>query len=544
MCVSALLGLSVGLPGCRRDADSSGASEKDGTTSRSTGPIFTDIAAEVGLRFDHFTGASGEYFFPEIMGSGCALFDYDNDGDLDVYLVQGSLLGSGKTRAEAMFPWAGPWPPSNRLFRNDLSIDARGTRRLVFVDVTAAAGVGDTHFGMGCAVGDYDNDGFLDLYVTNFSRNILYQNNGDGTFRDVSAAAGVDDRRWASSAAFLDYDQDGYLDLFVANYVDASEANNPICDPFGYRDYCDPSAFKPVMDVLYHNNGDGTFEDVTRRAGMDRAFGSGLGVVAADFDGDGWTDIYVANDGNNNQLWINQGDGTFKDVGLSSGTAVNAYGQPEAGMGVAVSDPDLDGDMDIFVTHLNRQTNTLYRNNGAGLFEDVTFELGLGFPSRPSTGFGTAWFDYDNDGFEDIFCANGAVVQEDVAGDSTYPYAQKNQLFHNEGGRGYIDAGDSAGPVMSLLEVSRGAAFGDVDNDGDVDILVSNNNGPIRLLRNEVGVANHWLSVAPRGVNGRRYAVGTRVTVVRADGTRMIKHVTSAGSYCSASDLRVHFGLG
>ena len=320
-------------------------------------------------------------------------------------------------------------------------------------------------------------------------------------------------------------------------------ANNVTCNPFGHRDYCNPNVFNPVMDVLYRNNGDGTFEEVTRKTGIDAAWGSGLGVVCADFNGDDWTDVYVANDGNENQLWINKGDGTFEDTALFSGTAVNADGQPEAGMGVAAGDVDLDGDMDIFVTHLIGQTNTMYRNTGDGFFEDATFAFGLGFVSRPSTGFGTGWFDYDNDGLDDLFCANGAVRLEDEVANGLYPYQQKNQLFHNEGDQGFTGAGGIAGAVLDLMEVSRGAAFGDVDNDGDVDILVSNNNGPVRLLLNELGAANHWLWVALWRDDGNRFAVGARVTVIRTDGSRITKRVHSDGSYCSAGDLRVHFGL-
>lgn len=544
-------------PGCRRADSSPSPGEPKPPTPTETGrrppptdagkALFTDVAADVGLNFHHFIGAVGEFYFPEIMAGGCALFDYDNDGDLDVYLIQGAILKPGASRSDLVFSASTPWPPTNRLFRNDLTKTPDGTRRLTFVDVTAQSGTGDEGYGMGCAVGDYDNDGHLDLFVTNYGANVLYRNNADGTFSDVTAKAGVGDppaAGWSTSATFVDYDGDGFLDLFVVNYVAATIENNQVCNPFGQRDYCNPNVFRPLSDILYHNNGDGTFENVTKKAGIDAAFGSGLGVVAAEFNGDGLVDIYVANDGDENQLWINGGDGTFEDTGLFSGTAVNADGQPEAGMGVAAGDIDQDGDMDIFVTHLSGQTNTMYRNTGGGFFSDTTFEMGLGFASRPSTGFGTDWFDYDNDGFDDLFCANGAVRLEDRVADKPFPYAQRNQLFHSEQGQRFVDVTDRAGPALSLAEVSRGAAFGDVDNDGDVDILVANANGPVRLLRNDNDSRNHWLSVSLRSDDGNRFGFGARVTLIRPDGTRCTKRVHADGSYCSSSDLRVHFGIG
>ena len=334
--------------------------------------VFRDVSVEVGLDFTHRSGAAGNFYLPEIMGSGSALVDYDNDGDLDIYLVQGGSLESDEGGA-------------NRLYRNSRPADAAGFAT-GFEDVTAGAGVGDPGYGMGVATGDYNNDGFQDLFVTNFGRNSLYRNEGDGSFSEVGRAAGVDDDRWGTSAAFFDFDLDGYLDLFVVNYVRFRVSENPVCRPTGERDYCHPSNFDPQGDILYRNRGDGTFVDITSAAGIDRAYGSGLGVAAMDFDGDGWPDVYVANDGNENQLWRNRGNGTFEDVALFAGAALNGDGAAEAGMGIAVDDFDRDGDPDIFVTHLRGETNTLYENQGNGLFEDATFPRGLGYPSLAATG--------------------------------------------------------------------------------------------------------------------------------------------------------------
>ena len=357
------------------------------------------------MDFHHFIGATGEYFFPENMGSGVGLFDYDSDGDLDVYFLQGTMLDKAKQMSESLFPFTGEAPPPNRLFRNDL----KEKGELHFSDVTGEAGVGHKEFGMGIAGGDYNNDGHLDFYLTNFGPNVLYRNNGDGTFTDVTREAGVDDPRFGASSAFLDYDSDGDLDLYVSNYLSFTVNGNRKCGGAA-RDYCSPSVYEPLPDWLFRNEGDGKFTDIAEEAGLGTAYGAGLGVIAVDFNFDDRLDIYVANDGTPNQLWVNKGDGTFEDLGLISGTAYNIDGVAEAGMGVTAADFDGDGDEDLFVTHKRQETNTLYLNGGQAGFSDATYPFGLANPSVAYTGFGTLWFDYDNDGWLDLFVANGDVA--------------------------------------------------------------------------------------------------------------------------------------
>ena len=506
-------------------------------------PLFREVAEEVGLKFHHFTGATGEFYMPEIMGSGVALFDYDNDGDLDVYLIQGATFDPAQDPRHTKFPPPAGWKPGNRLFRNLLS----ETGKLQFVDVTEQAGVGHVAYGMGVAVGDYDNDGFQDLYVTNFGRNVLYHNNGDGTFTDVTAKAGVDDQRWSTSAAWVDYDRDGRLDLFVANYLDFTVKGNKHCfAPTGERDYCTPKMYQPVPARLFHNRGDGTFEDVTEAAGIGAAIGPGLGVVCADFNGDGWPDIYVANDGSAAHLWINQRNGTFKEESLLAGAAYSVDGLPQAGMGVTAGDFDGDGDEDIFKTNLTNEGANLYVNDGRGNFYDASAEFGLLLPTFPYTGFGTEWFDYDNDGRLDLFIANGAVNGMESLRGSPYPFGQPNQLFHNEGpGNKFREMSANAGPAFASSEVSRGAAFGDIDNDGAIDIVVANNNGRVRLLLNQSRLLNrnHWLLVRLEALHGNRFGVGAKVEL-RQRGRKLLRRAHADSSYLSANDIRVHFGLG
>jgi len=506
-------------------------------------PLFREVAEEVGLKFHHFTGATGEFYMPEIMGSGVALFDYDNDGDLDVYLIQGATFDPAQDPRHTKFPPPAGWKPGNRLFRNLLS----ETGKLQFVDVTEQAGVGHVGYGMGVAVGDYDNDGFQDLYVTNFGRNVLYHNNGDGTFTDVTAKAGVDDQRWSTSAAWVDYDRDGRLDLFVANYLDFTVKGNKRCfAPTGERDYCTPKMYQPVPARLFHNRGDGTFEDVTEAAGIGAAIGPGLGVVCADFNGDGWPDIYVANDGSAAHLWINQRNGTFKEESLLAGAAYSVDGLPQAGMGVTAGDFDGDGDEDIFKTNLTNEGANLYVNDGRGNFYDASAEFGLLLPTFPYTGFGTEWFDYDNDGRLDLFIANGAVNGMESLRGSPYPFGQPNQLFHNEGpGNKFREMSANAGPAFASSEVSRGAAFGDIDNDGAIDIVVANNNGRVRLLLNQSRLLNrnHWLLVRLEALHGNRFGVGAKVEL-RQRGRKLLRRAHADSSYLSANDIRVHFGLG
>ncbi len=505
-----------------------------------TPPIFRDVAAETGLDFQHVSGASGEHYLPEIMGPGVALFDYDTDGDLDVYLLQGTTLGSttatGETAEEGRGDGLG-----HQLFRNELSESGD----LGFVDVTDHTGLGGREYGMGVVVGDVDNDGDPDLYVAAFGRNMLYRNNGDGSFADVTDHAGVDDGRWTTSASFLDYDRDGNLDLFVTNYVDFTILNNEDCYGVrGMRDYCSPISYRSVPDRLFRNTGDGTYEDVSESAGIQKAFGNGLGVIAGDFNADGWPDIYVANDGNANQLWQNNRDGTFSDVALLAGAAYNANGEAEAGMGVTANDADGDGDEDLFVTHLSMETHTLYLNGGAGMFRDGTLGSGLGAASVAYTGFGCGWLDYDHDGRLDLFVANGAVITMEQRRETSSRFAQRNQLFRGLGDGVFSEVRGNAGSALELLEVSRGAAFGDVDNDGDIDVVVTNANGPVRLLLNEVGTAAPSLSIRLEGVESNRDAIGARVALFRAGRDPLWRRVHRDGSYLSASDPRAHFGLG
>jgi hypothetical protein len=501
---------------------------------------FREIAATAGLGFTHFNGATGEYYQPEIFGPGLALLDYDSDGDLDLYLLQGGMLDSGRSPADALFPPATQHWPGDRLFRNDM--DAAGNPR--FTDVTEQAGLGATGYGQGAAVGDYDNDGDPDLYVTNFGSNVLYRNNGDGTFSDVTDSAGVDDPNWSTSTAFTDYDRDGDLDLFVANYVQFTvKANKTCAGADGKPDYCGPQAYPAVRDRLFRNDGDGRFSDVTTAAGLDVAFGPGLGVTCADFNGDGWQDIYVANDGEENQLWINGGDGRFENTALMAGVAINAYGKPEASMGVTAGDFDNDGDEDLFMTHLDRETNTLYLNDGMGNFLDATDRYKLGRSSLPYTGFGSEWFDFDNDGHLDLFVANGAVKIEESLRGRPFPYQEINQLIRNTGSGAFVDITGEAGPALALQEVSRGAAFGDIDNDGDIDIAVANNSGPVRLLLNQAA-GNHWLTVKLQGSRSNRDGMGARVAVLRDGRSPLWRRAHTDGSYLSANDPRVHFGLG
>ena len=510
-------------------------------------PIFKEVADQVGLRFQHYNGMTGKFYLPEITGSGAALFDFDNDGDLDIFLVQGNVLEPGTKPGNTQFPWPGAEPPRGRLFRNDLTVGKDGSRTLRFTDVTEKSGIIANGYGMGAAVGDINNDGWPDLYVTNLGSNQMYLNKGDGTFVDVTKKTGTDDPRWSTSAAFFDYDRDGWLDLMVVNYANFSVANSPNCyAATSARDYCTPRVFRPPGNRLFHNKGDGTFEDVTIAAGVDKEFGHGLGIVTADFDGDGWIDIYVANDGDPNQLWINQKNGTFRNDALLAGAAVNRDGQAEAGMGVDAGDFDANGTEDIFVTHLMDETNTLYVNLGKALFEDRTREAGLGMPGRRLTGFGTLFFDYDNDGWLDLLVANGAVqlLPELQRKGDPFPLGQSNQLFHNDGKGKFVEVSGQAGAAFQLLEVSRGAAFGDIDNDGDMDVLVTNNNGPARLFLNQTGNRNHWLGLRLVGKEINRDMLGAQVEIVISRGNVLWRRARTDGSYLSANDPRVLVGLG
>ncbi len=504
-------------------------------------PLFVDATAQTGLSFTHDNGATGQFYMPEMIGAGVALFDYDNDGDLDVFLVQSRALGSDPRDAR------GGQTQGHRLFRNDGVVN--GVPH--FTDVTERAGVGMTAVGMGVAVGDVDNDGWQDVYVTAFGSNVLYRNRGDGTFEDVTGRAHVDDPRWTTSAAFLDYDRDGDQDLFLANYVAFTQAGNKVCtDHAGARDYCPPGAYAPVPTKLFRNDGDMSFTDATESSGVARAYGAGLGVAVGDLDGDGWPDIYVANDATPNQLWINRHDGTFEDRGLLSGTAFNALGRPEGSMGIALGDADNDGDEDLFVTNIIGESHVLYLNDGGGNFEDARTRSGLGAATADMTGFGTGWIDYDNDGRLDLFVTNGAVNIIEGQRGQPVPYRQRSQLFHNEGGGRFRDVSREAGPFFDRLLVGRGVAFGDLDNDGDVDMVVTTNNGPAIVLLNQTctpdhpAAGQHWIELTLRSPDGNRVITGARVGVMRSRQPTLWRRARTDGSYLSASDGRVHVGLG
>ncbi len=506
--------LVLGAAGCERSASAPPES--------APAPWFTEVTGQAGISFSHGAGLADDYDLARIMGSGAGFLDYDGDGRLDIYLA------NGERGARA----------SGRL----LHAEPDGTYR----DVTDASGLDHDGFGMGVAAGDYDNDGDPDVYLANYGPDALYRNNGDGTFTDVTAESGIRNDRWACSAAFFDYDRDGRLDLFVANYVHYPQVK--LCDDdAGRPEYCGPLASPPTVDVLYHNRGDGTFEDVTVAAGLGATAGRGLGVVCEDFDSDGWIDVFVANDGEPNFLWMNQGDGTFSEQATIRGAAVNAFANSAANMGIACGDIEGDGDLDLFITHLVREGNTLYRNDGSGGFDDVTAASGLGSPSLPYTGFGTAFFDFDHDGDLDVAAVNGRVKRGPIvpgAAGALAAYAEPNLLFRNDGSGLFEDVSGLAGGFCSTVEVSRGLAAGDIDGDGDIDLLVSNCHGPARLYRNDVPGKGHWLIVAAEDARvPRATAVGARIAVT-AGGRTMHRTINPAYSYASSNDPRAHFGLG
>ncbi len=552
------------LAGCGDEGEppASRATPQAPTGAGDPGP-FIDAAADSGLDFNHFNGMSGELYYSEIMGSGVALFDYDNDGDLDVYLVQGRLLGPDKELADATFPPSPEMLPLyDRLYRNDLETDASGHPRPRFTDVTEGSGLRADGYGMGVATGDFDNDGWTDLYVTQAGSNQLWRNQGAGdgdhvTFREVTEASGADDPRWSLSATWIDFDTDGWLDLYVVNYVDFTVAEHRQCRMLsGQPDYCGPQAFKPQADSLLRNlggSGEGaTFEDVSTTTGIATVSGAGMGLAAGQFDGGGGPDLYVANDGMANFLWLRQADGTFRDHALVSGTAFNREGQPEAGMGVTAGDYDGDGDDDLLITHLALETHTLYRNDGDGAFEDVTVAGGLGASSFQATGFGAAWIDYDNDGWLDLMAVNGAVVTipELAAAGDPFPLGMSNQLFRNLGQAGggvSFEEVSRTGEPFRWSAVSRGLAIGDLDNDGDADAVVTHNAGAARLLLNQVGQQRHWMGLRLVAGEPPRDMLGAEVEVARPGrqaGPRLWRRVRTGGSYLSAHDPRVLFGLG
>lgn len=488
------------------------------------GPLFREAARENGLDFEHFAGASENYFLPEIMGSGVALLDFDLDGDLDVYLLQGQTLAGevDSTRVS----------PGNRLFEN--AIIPQGV--LSFSDVTEGSGLGFRDVAMGVAVGDYNSDRYPDLYLTNLGPNRLLRNDGDGSFVEVQ---GPQDSRWSTSGTFFDYDLDGDLDLFFSNFVDFSVSNNKEClSEAGEQDYCVPTMYNPVPDRLFRNDS-GRFTDVTAASGLHAAFGNGLGVAAADLNGDGRADLYVANDTMENQLWVNAGNGRFEDRAMASGSAVNGDGRVEAGMGVAAEDFDGDGDLDLFMTHNAQETNTLYLNDGSAGFADATNRFGLGIASLPHTGFGLAWSDFDLDGLLDIFVANGAVAIMEAQRGAPFPFLQANQFYRGRaGGFEPTDSRETWGTLPDL--VSRGVAQGDIDLDGDLDLIVTNNHGPVRMYLNQSD-PDRFLRVKLEGLGGNRHGIGARVGLCQEDGACVWRRLRRDGSYLSSSEAAVYF---
>ncbi len=489
-------------------------------TAPPTTPWFVDITASSGVSFEHDRSASGQFLLPEIMGGGGGFLDYDGDGLLDIYLVQ-----SGRSTG-------------NHLYRN------RGNGQ--FVEVTAAAGVGDASYGMGCAAGDADNDGDVDLYVTNLGANVLYRNNGDGSFTDITASSGVASPSWSTSAAWCDIDHDGWLDLVVINYVAWTATpdfmNKSCSGKGGGRDYCSPQAYAaPAPDQVYHNNGDGTFSDVSSVSGIGTRPGTGLGVVCSDLNGDTLIDIYVSNDQMPSFAWINQGNGQFNEQAVGLGCAVDEMGKAQAGMGVAADDIDHDGDIDLWKVHLFRESHVLYINE-AHYFDDATTRWGLSAATRRFTGFGTAIVDFDLDGLSDIMVANGRVQHVAEAITPTNVYAEPNQMLCQIAAGRFTDCSAAAGPALTQVDNSRGAAFGDLDNDGDVDVLVVNCGGPARLLRNDTPRRGHFLTIRALDRHGRD-ALGARLRCTAAQRV-LTAEVRAAYSYCATNDPRVHLGLG
>jgi hypothetical protein len=510
-----LLVASGCLAGCRQTADQSAA-------PAANQPWFEEIGQRAGIDFVHHSGHDGRHYLPEIMGGGAALFDFDNDGYLDLYLVESGNLSD---------PAAGG---GNRLYRNR----GNGT----FEDVTQQSGAGIRGYGMGVTAGDFDNDGFTDLYVTNYGANVLLKNDGHGHFVDVTAKAGVASAGWSTSAAFVDFDGDGRLDLFVVHYLNWRRSAEVECFSLtGVPDYCSPASYDlPSASTLYHNNGDGTFTDVSARAGFTSAVGNGLGVVAGDFDGDGRIDIVVANDRTPTQLWLNQGGGRFRESALTMGCALDQDGIAKSGMGVDAVDVDDDGDLDLLVVNLDGESDSFFRNQGK-FFVDDTVTVGLRTPSRPFTRFGTALRDFDNDGYLDLYEANGRVGRQSEVYSSD-PYAEPSLLFRGFAGPRFEEVKPRGGTRSLLVASSRAAAFGDIDNDGGIDVVVVNRDSRPFLLHNVVKARGHWTMLRVLEEHGRD-ALGAEVTM--KVGSRTIRRdVRAALSYLASNDPRVHVGLG
>ncbi|MCB9889858.1 MAG: CRTAC1 family protein [Planctomycetes bacterium] len=482
---------------------------------------FTDTTAAAGIRFEHCNGFTGRYIYPETVGGGIALFDYDNDGWLDIYLVNGNLLDGSSAPQH-----------TNKLYRNNHD----GT----FTDVTARAGVGDTGIGQGCCAADYDGDGHVDLFVTNIGPDRLYHNNGDGTFTEVSAAAHIDSKLWGQTCAFFDFDGDGWLDLYVQNYV----TYNPDSEHGSRGDYASPRTFAGAPDLLFRNNRDGTFTEVGKQAGISRPDGRGMGAVCADLDGDGDLDLFVANDAMENFYFVNQGNGTFRDESVRSGLAYDQNGASESSMGADVGDVDGDGKLDIVCPALRAEGCALYirRENG---FEERSRVARLAAATRPYTGFSPNLGDFDHDGDLDLFLCNGGVSENPgvgPAGDYVKRYGVRDQLLRNDGRGGFDAVGTAAGPHFQRELVGRGSAVGDLDNDGDLDLVLVNLRGKAVVLRND-GARGNWLMLNLRGKRGNREAVGAFVTLT-VDGRTQVRTIAGCGGYLSQNDRRIHFGLG
>jgi hypothetical protein len=514
------------------------------------GVRFEDRSREAGIDFRHTDGSSGRYFIAETLASGVGLFDYDGDGDLDLYLVNGRPLPAGAPPAD----WAKDCTRGNALYRNDGAAPGAVPR---FTDVTRQAGVEGTGFGVACCAGDYDGDGDLDLFVAQLEADVLYRNDG-GSFRDVTAEAGVGDPAMGGGAAFGDYDRDGWLDLYVANYCreDYSEAARPPCTTNNVVHYCAPSTYPPVPDSLFRNRGNGTFEDASVSSGIRTPPpGRGMGVRFSDLDDDGYPDLYVANDGSANFLFQNLRNGAFQEIGLESGVAFDKHGDEQGSMGVDIADYDGDGRFDIFVTNYQKQTNAFYHNDGpapgagsepgAGfpIFRDLVDSTRIGATSLPLVKWGTRFFDYDQDGTLDLFVANGHLEDRIALYDESSTYLQRNQLFRGTGGGVFREVTAEAGPGLAVLRSSRGAAFGDIDGDGDVDVAVLCSRDRPLLLMNEGRGHGGWIGLELRGKKPNLFAIGARA-ILRAGGRTWLDEVRSGGSYASQNSLRLHFGLG
>lgn len=488
--------------------------------------ILSDVTNETGIVFIHTDGHSGQRYIMETVSAGLALFDYDNDGDIDIYFLNGAPL-KGTQCIET---------PRNALYRNE--------GRWKFTDVTDAAGVGDTNYGLGVTVGDYDNDGDADIYLNNYGPNVLYRNNGNGTFTDVTKQAGVDNGdQVGAGACFLDMDGDGDLDLYASNYLDFAYDKHVLTASKGHPVYANPRFYPPLPDTVYRNNGDGSFTDVSTASGVGAHAGWGMGIVCGDYDNDGDTDVFIGNDVGENFLFENDGSGKFEEVGLMTGTAYDLHGDEQGSMGVDCGDYDNDGLLDFFVTSYQEQLATLYKNLGDDSFEDVTLQTGAGAGTLPNVTWGNSFVDFDNDGDRDIFIACGHLQDNVEKYDGTTTYFEKNILMANDGAGKFTDVTEASGDGMAVMRSSRGAGFDDLDNDGDIDVVILNSRREPTLLRNDSPKKGHWLQVRLRGTKTNRGGVGAHVIVKSGDLT-LLDEVHSGRGYQSHYGARLHFGLG